>query len=267
MTTGLCRLAAYEALAQQLDGTEPSGEACDRPATHTVTVQRDGDGITVRVEVQVCLRHDVTLGAVPGYVKSIRLRTWPRARRRPPWPPIPTPAGFPIAPGTPGTRPGRETGISRPGPTKASLLKGPPDMTFTTTTYGSAAYESHRLRHSRRRFWAAVAVALTFIAAVACGTPAPDTKPARAATAETSTAALGDGQHLVGTGIRPGTYTTTAPAGTLGCYWARVSGFDGQRGSIIANSNIPVGETGQVEVKASDAAVEFVGGCTWKRVP
>lgn len=74
MTTGLCRFEAYEQLAQQLDGTEPSGEGCDRAATHTAIVQRAGDGLTVRVDVQVCLRHDVTIGAAPGWQRSIRLR-------------------------------------------------------------------------------------------------------------------------------------------------------------------------------------------------
>lgn len=44
---------------------------------------------------------------------------------------------------------------------------------------------------------------------------------------------FGDGTHVVGTDVRAGTYRTRADSG--GCYWARLSGFGGTLGEIIAN--------------------------------
>lgn len=57
--------------------------------------------------------------------------------------------------------------------------------------------------------------------AVAAGTECFDVAPVR-----------GDGDRIVGTGIRPGTYYTS---GGDSCYWERVSSFDGSFDSIIAN--------------------------------
>lgn len=45
-------------------------------------------------------------------------------------------------------------------------------------------------------------------------------------------AGVGDGIHVVGTTLPPGTYH--AP-GSSGCYWARLSGFGGSGEEIIAN--------------------------------
>lgn len=153
-------------------------------------------------------------------------------------------------------------------------------MTFTTTTYASAIAEQHRQRHARRRFFIAAALAAAFILAVGCAGcaggatgsgPADPNPPAvvvqgTAQPAESKPAGVGDGQHAVGVDIKPGTYVTTVPAGGLGCYWARVKDFSGELNSIIANGNIPVDGRGRVDVKASDKGVEFMGGCTWKRV-
>ncbi len=57
--------------------------------------------------------------------------------------------------------------------------------------------------------------------AVAAGTECFDVAPVR-----------GDGDRIVGTGIKPGTYYTS---GGESCYWERVSSFDGSFDSIIAN--------------------------------
>lgn len=149
-------------------------------------------------------------------------------------------------------------------------------MTFTTMTCASAIAEEHRTRQTRRRFWIGVLLALAFITAVACGTPAPESTPVQpnppaaeqdAPAAEPEKpAGVGDGQHAVGVDIKPGEYVTTDEAGPWGCYWARVHSFDGELQSIIANKNVSPGARGRVQVEKSDKGVEFTGGCTWKRV-
>ena len=130
-------------------------------------------------------------------------------------------------------------------------------MTFTTMTYASAVAEEHRQRKSRRRFWIGVLLALAFIAAVACGTPAPESTPVQpnppaaadnddvSAVEPEKPAGVGDGQHAVGVDIKPGEYVTTVPASGLGCYWARVKDFSGELNSIIANGNLEVGARGR----------------------
>jgi hypothetical protein len=45
----------------------------------------------------------------------------------------------------------------------------------------------------------------------------------------------GDGNYIVGTDIQPGTYRTRVPSGN--CYYARLSGFGGSNGDILANTN------------------------------
>jgi len=44
---------------------------------------------------------------------------------------------------------------------------------------------------------------------------------------------IGDGTHVVGTGIQPGTYQNSDSS--AGCYWERLSGFGGTVEEIIAN--------------------------------
>jgi hypothetical protein len=75
----------------------------------------------------------------------------------------------------------------------------------------------------------------------------------------------GDGVWEIGTEVEPGTYTTTAPEDSLGCYWARLSGFSGEFDDIIANGNLDAGARGRVEVSDSDTGIEFSGTCTWTR--
>jgi len=53
---------------------------------------------------------------------------------------------------------------------------------------------------------------------------------------------FGDGTKIVGRDIKPGTYRTRVRA--PGCYWARLAGFSGELGDILANGN----ETGPVIV-------------------
>ena len=71
---------------------------------------------------------------------------------------------------------------------------------------------------------------------------------------------VGDGTHLVGQDIQPGTYRSE---GSALCYWARLSGFGGELGDIIAN-----GSDGPeiVTVAASDAGFETQGCGRWMPV-
>jgi hypothetical protein len=70
---------------------------------------------------------------------------------------------------------------------------------------------------------------------------------------------FGNGTHLVGEDVEPGTYRST---GTSLCYWARLSGFGGQLDDIIANGN----NTPEiVTIDASDEGFETSGCGTWPR--
>lgn len=73
---------------------------------------------------------------------------------------------------------------------------------------------------------------------------------------------VGEGTWSVGDEVKPGTYTTTAPAD---CYWARLSDFQGGLHSIIANGNLSPGAHGRITVAKADAGVEFRGDCVWHR--
>lgn len=70
-----CRYDRYEIVAAQLEGQpEFSVDICENPATHTALVERAGDGLAVRVDVDVCLIHDDVLSAAPGWKTSIKKR-------------------------------------------------------------------------------------------------------------------------------------------------------------------------------------------------
>lgn len=58
--------------------------------------------------------------------------------------------------------------------------------------------------------------------------------------------------------IAPGTYLLVT---VDSCYWARVSSFDGEFGSIISNGNVDEGQTVRVVIKKSDAGLTLTGNC------
>ncbi len=89
---------------------------------------------------------------------------------------------------------------------------------------------------------------------------AADAGIASTAPAKRAEGTVGPGTWKVGTEIKPGTYITTA---TRRCYWARLSNFNGDLDSIIANDNLAAGERGRITVSKSDKGVEFTGDCTW----
>ena len=70
--------------------------------------------------------------------------------------------------------------------------------------------------------------------------------------------AVGSGTHVVGTGIAPGAYRVIPEAGRS-CYWARLSGFGGSTGDVIANEFASYSTL--VEVSAGDAGFELSSGC------
>jgi hypothetical protein len=69
---------------------------------------------------------------------------------------------------------------------------------------------------------------------------------------------FGDGTHVVGKDIRPGTYRAR---GGDGCYWARLRSFSGGLNSILANAN-PAGPT-VVTILRTDRGFETRGCGIW----
>ena len=136
----------------------------------------------------------------------------------------------------------------------------------------------------RRRRWpwvvGGIALLLVIIAMAGGGhAPAPTTSaspapsaasaPSSAPVAEPSTApagpatSFGDGTHVVGQDIEPGTYRTAGPAtGSFGtCYWSRLRNTSGELDGIIANG-LPTGPA-TVTIRSGDAAFETTGCQTW----
>ena len=72
---------------------------------------------------------------------------------------------------------------------------------------------------------------------------------------------FGDGTFVVGQDIQPGTYRTQVAS--PGCYYARLSGFGGTIGDIIANANTDAPAI--VTISASDKGFESVGCGTWTK--
>ena len=71
---------------------------------------------------------------------------------------------------------------------------------------------------------------------------------------------FGDGEYIVGTDITPGTYKSS---GQSGCYYARLSGFSGEIGGIIANNNTD--NAAIITIAASDKGFESQNCGTWTR--
>ncbi len=70
---------------------------------------------------------------------------------------------------------------------------------------------------------------------------------------------FGSGTHHVGATLPAGTYRTRTNA--AGCYWARLSGFTGQLGDIIANNDSDAHQV--VTIAATDAGFESSNCSTW----
>ena len=105
---------------------------------------------------------------------------------------------------------------------------------------------------------------------VTAAAPAPLTVTAAAAAPATVTAAAPaaapgtvpkDGTSLVGTGVQPGTYSSSRP----GCYWERLSDTSGSFDGIIANDFSDSGNT-VVTISESDVAFKSQGCAPWTAV-
>jgi hypothetical protein len=66
------------------------------------------------------------------------------------------------------------------------------------------------------------------------------------------------GTLVVGKDIHPGTWRGRA---TDNCYWARLSGFTGDLGDILANDNVDAGDRFTITVKASDKGLHLGADC------
>lgn len=74
-------------------------------------------------------------------------------------------------------------------------------------------------------------------------------------------AGIGDGKFRVGTDIQPATYRLRSPSSA--CYWARLKGFSGELGDIIANENLT--GYGIVTIGPSDAGFQTSGCGGWSK--
>jgi hypothetical protein len=72
---------------------------------------------------------------------------------------------------------------------------------------------------------------------------------------------FGDGWWIAGVDITPGTYRTQDDVS----YWARLSDFSNELGSILANEAFVTGGA-IVEIKASDAGFQTQGGAIWTKI-
>jgi hypothetical protein len=70
-----------------------------------------------------------------------------------------------------------------------------------------------------------------------------------------------DGTYIVSTDLTPGTWRSS---GGEFCYWARLSGFGGTLGSIIANDNV-FGGSAVVTIHSTDKGFHTQGCGTWTR--
>lgn len=77
----------------------------------------------------------------------------------------------------------------------------------------------------------------------------------------TSKTSFGDGDHIVGTDMDPGTYRNT---GVAGCYYARVRGWGHTIDDIIANDNTDAQAV--VTIAATDAGFESQRCGTWTKI-
>ena len=115
---------------------------------------------------------------------------------------------------------------------------------------------------------------LAGVVALACGDNGESSddrgaiEPDAADVASSTSTRFGDGTHIVGADIDPGTYRND---GADRCYWERLSGFGGAVGDIIANGgdSAPFDDTAPVAIvtiAASDAGF-YASRCgTWTRI-
>lgn len=121
-----------------------------------------------------------------------------------------------------------------------------------------------------KAYAAAAAAVLALVAGCSVSADQPDSGYPKAAKstepAKKKSSGITDGNYLVGTDIKAGTYTTPGTGSTDeldSCYWERAKDDSQELDSIIANDNI----TGQSRVTVHNGEMFNInGGCHWKRV-
>lgn len=116
-------------------------------------------------------------------------------------------------------------------------------------------------------FGSALFVSIVVIAIASPSQPTPsndvvDANDAKAQVAEVEDSkfpSFKNGQHAVGTDIQPGTYRTRTASG--GCYFARLSGFDGSLDEIISNTN--TGAPAVITIEPTDKGFQSTRCGTW----
>ncbi|MET9256703.1 hypothetical protein [Streptomyces sp. NPDC003717] len=92
---------------------------------------------------------------------------------------------------------------------------------------------------------------------------AEDTAKETGKKAEKKAAFAGDGDHQVGSDIKPGTYRTTGNTDDM-CYWERAKDASGDADSLLANDNVT--GSSYVTVKATDKLFKSSGCKDWEAV-
>lgn len=74
-SSGLCLFASHVWLCSQIAGEPRSVPECPDPAAYTTVVEiRPAAGLTLRIDVEVCDRHNAKFATASGYNRSIKLR-------------------------------------------------------------------------------------------------------------------------------------------------------------------------------------------------
>jgi hypothetical protein len=95
----------------------------------------------------------------------------------------------------------------------------------------------------------------------------PADLPVATASAPKPAAGITDeGILAVGTDVKPGTYRTTVPEDSFGCYWARLRDLNGGLNSIIANGNAEPGAKVIITIKSTDKYVQLDRCGNWTKV-
>lgn len=75
-----CRFDAHVALCGAIVGSDASVPVCDQPVAYTAIVRIEPvDGVSLRIDSDVCEGHNRRLATAPHYHRSIKLRSRPGA--------------------------------------------------------------------------------------------------------------------------------------------------------------------------------------------
>jgi hypothetical protein len=135
---------------------------------------------------------------------------------------------------------------------------GAPDGCYWARLRGTSGGSNDIIANDFGSGWNVVTIAPTDLAfkTSGCGTWTPDLKSVTQGTS------FGPGTLIVGLDLNPGTYRSS---GGDGCYWARLSGFGGNSGEIIANDFTSGGQQ-TVTIAPSDVGFKTSGCGDWTKI-